>query len=93
MPGDPFKKKADKSKSRKPKKSAPTTDPGAPFKAKAPTAGVSPGAKGGNMQGLIGQPSVLKTPHIQGRHQIPKAKTPAKTGVPSGKPWGRKKKK
>jgi hypothetical protein len=88
MPGNPYKKNEGTTPlakgTGKPKKRS--AQVAGKLSVKAPTKGVSPGTKGGNMQGLIGQPSVKKTPHITGRHQIPKAKVPKKTGVPSGRP-------
>lgn len=51
-------------------KAVPSRSPGA----RAATGGVSPGSKGGKATGLIGQPSVSKTPHIQKRSQLPKAR-------------------
>jgi hypothetical protein len=52
---------------------------------KAPTKGVSPGAKGGTRGGLIGQPSVSKTPHIQKVSQLPKGKGSKGPVSPTGK--------
>lgn len=89
MPGDPFKKGTGTKYSPKtssPKKSKPTTNPAGKLKAKAPTAGVSPGAKGGNMQGLIGQPSASKVTHAGIKRSIPKAKTGKYMGQAKGSP-------